>query len=675
MILQKLRDLSVAAKWADSGGFAEKQVHFLLMIEADGSPRKKQDGSLDCWFPLMTSKGVKGQALGRAYTDRPETLRRNQNYVDADCFTGRADRLVLASNDGGPVCKCRNLTHQLATDYMGAIPELTPVDDFYKKLSSDPQLLDELTRSLVDALTPFQPKPKPGKVPKLKLPETQEVAFCLSNANYQPIFDLAAIRQMWRTRQHPVVAESGATQATCLCCGQPCDPPRIQERVIKGLPGKGSKGVPLMSYNKESTQSHGLEDCLNAPMCAGCVDAYTIALNNLLKKTLPKGGPSYGGSEKLGGLAFIYWFRNPESIRPIDRIINGVQHIEKRLESMQTGADFSLTSRMNHFFLAVMSAPTLGRAVVHDWIDESLDHIDSNLARWFADAQIINRFTGDVSAPIRLAEPGNGVKGAAWADIMDRHIPSALGREIKDKNKIRERAMRWDIQKDTILAIFERALLGRKLPLSIMHLALERLREGIQDDKEKKRSALPGFTTARLGLMRATLNDHPELLWQRRPIMPGLDRDRGDPAYVCGRLLAILSRIQAKAMSARDDSDEKARKLCANVVSRYYGAASSRPATGLYLPLRMRVHHLAKLDRDDSGEATGRRIDLQDALQWINPDNLPKTLSPAQQCVFALGFEHQMAEFFKPHKSKSATDSGDSNDANEPQTQSTERTE
>ena len=131
--------------------------------------------------------------------------------------------------------------------------------------------------------------------------------------------------------------------------------------------------------------------------------------------------------------------------------------------------------------------------------------------------------------------------------------------------------------------------------------------------------------------------------------MPGLDRSRGDPAYVCGRLLAILSRIQAKAMSANSDA-EKERRLSANVVSRYYGAASSRPATGLYLPLRMRIHHLNKLDRDDPWAAIGLRKELQETCSLVDIDTLPRTLSPAQQCVFAIGFEHQMAEFFRPRK-------------------------
>lgn len=406
-----------------------------------------------------------------------------------------------------------------------------------------------------------------------------------------------------------------------------------------------------MSYNKDSSQSHGLTDCQNAPMCANCVDAYTIALNNLLKNRPPKdGGPPYGGSERLAGLAFVYWFRDPVSIRPVDRIINGVQHIEKRLESLQTGSDRSVAQRTNRFYLAVMSAPTLGRAVVHDWLEQPLEQIDANLDSWFDDTQIIDRFTGGLSTGLRFAEPAKGLKGVAWAEIMDRHIPSALGREISDRDKIRERGMRWDLQKEDVLAIFERALLGKTLPLSVMHLALARLQEGIHDTKEKKRSALPGFTIARLGLMRAVLNDHRELLWERKAIMPGLERDRGDPAYVCGRLLAILSRIQAKAIAGRGADDDKEQKLSANVVSRYYGAASSRPATGLYLPLRMRIHHLAKLDRDDPGAAVNLRKEMQEAFNLISVDTLPKVLSPAQQCVFALGFEHQMAQFYKPRK-------------------------
>ncbi len=652
MILQELRKLSHAAGWQESGGFADKTVHFLLMITPEGEPLRKADGSLDCWFPLLAGEDKHGKAsLGRSYADRPESLRRNQSDFGADCFVGRADRLVLARVEDN-AGKCRQATAQLAADKSEVIIGLLPVRQFYERLlRQDGTLAGELRKSLVEALVPFQPKPRPGKLPKLKLPDLQEIALCITTDDRRPVFDMPAVRTMWRGRSAGGSASAVFGDTHCLCCGLPCTPDRIHKRVIKGLPGPGSKGVSLMSYNKDPFQSHGLQDCFNAPMCRDCVDSYTIALNNLLKNKPPRGGGArYGGSEKLAGLAFVYWFRNPDSLRPIDRVLNGVKHLEQRFGALQTGSDLSVQSRANRFFLAVMSAPNPGRAAIHDWFDESLERVDANLAEWFESTEIIRPYGGKFAEPVRLADPGKGVKGAAWAEIMDRHIPSALGREIKDREKIRRLGMKWDVQKDTILAVFERALLGRTLPLSIAHSALDRLREGIHDAKEKKRSALPGFTTARLGLMKAVLNDHPEVLHEGRPIMAGLERDRGDPAYVCGRLLAILSRIQAKATSNRGDDEEKERKLCANVVSRYYGAASSRPATGLYLPLRMHVHHLSKLDRDDPAEATLRRKDLQETMHWVS--NLPRTLSPAQQCVFAIGFEHQMAEFFRKKKNE-----------------------
>jgi CRISPR-associated protein Csd1 len=106
------------------------------------------------------------------------------------------------------------------------------------------------------------------------------------------------------------------------------------------------------------------------------------------------------------------------------------------------------------------------------------------------------------------------------------------------------------------------------------------------------------------------------------------------PAYKCGRLLAVIERIQRAAIGDPN----------ATLTDRYYGSASTTPASVFGVLLRMTQPHLSKLRKQNQGQA----IALERALQDAMPDHFPTTLSQTEQGLFALGYYHQRREFFTP---------------------------
>jgi CRISPR-associated protein Csd1 len=108
-----------------------------------------------------------------------------------------------------------------------------------------------------------------------------------------------------------------------------------------------------------------------------------------------------------------------------------------------------------------------------------------------------------------------------------------------------------------------------------------------------------------------------------------LDKQQTDPAYLCGRLLAVLARAQAQTT-----------KPGAGVVDRFYGAASSTPAAVFGALLRSAQHHLAKR------EASYLSRDIEEICAKLG--TFPRTLSLQEQGLFALGFYHQRQAFFSP---------------------------
>lgn len=125
-----------------------------------------------------------------------------------------------------------------------------------------------------------------------------------------------------------------------------------------------------------------------------------------------------------------------------------------------------------------------------------------------------------------------------------------------------------------------------------------------------------------------------------------LDTSITDPAYLCGRLFAVLQNTQQWAL----------KDIKTGIRDSFYAAASSRP--GIVFPrlLRLYSHHLGKLP-------TGARI-ARDSLMQEIIDKLghtyPMNLSLVDQGTFSIGYYQQMQAFFQK-ADKKETGSEDEN--------------
>jgi CRISPR-associated protein Csd1 len=113
--------------------------------------------------------------------------------------------------------------------------------------------------------------------------------------------------------------------------------------------------------------------------------------------------------------------------------------------------------------------------------------------------------------------------------------------------------------------------------------------------------------------------------------MEQLDLTNRDPAYLSGRLLAVLEFIQEAASPG----------IKATIVDRYYGTASSAPASVYGRLLRTTQSHLSKLRKEKRGAYTVLQRLLQEVLAGLNA--FPATLNLQDQALFALGYYHQRA--------------------------------
>lgn len=116
----------------------------------------------------------------------------------------------------------------------------------------------------------------------------------------------------------------------------------------------------------------------------------------------------------------------------------------------------------------------------------------------------------------------------------------------------------------------------------------------------------------------------------------GLNKETGNIPYNLGRLFAVMERIQEAANPG----------LNTTIKDKYFGSASSTPATIIPKLIDLSQHHLRKLN-------TGTKIyydkQIGEILEKFG-ETYPKTLSMPERGAFQLGYYHQTQELFKSKK-------------------------
>src|SRR5262249_8535333 len=120
------------------------------------------------------------------------------------------------------------------------------------------------------------------------------------------------------------------------------------------------------------------------------------------------------------------------------------------------------------------------------------------------------------------------------------------------------------------------ALTGGQYPLALLAAVLERCR------------AEQHVSYPRAALIKAILTRNARALDQpEKENTMALDRTNSNVAYRLGRLFAVLERVQEAAIPS----------LGTTIRERFYGAASTTPVTVFAQLMKLKNHHLAKLDR------------------------------------------------------------------------------
>ena len=374
-----------------------------------------------------------------------------------------------------------------------------------------------------------------------------------------------------------------SSKMQCIVCGRIRPVDRVSPIAIKGIPGGQPSGTQIVSANKEAFESYGLTQALTAPTCRKCGEAYAHALNYMLKED------DYHVS--VGPVAFVFWTSQETGFNAATMISDPQpEEVRKLIESYKSREkQFGLDATA---FYSLSLSASGGRAVIRDWIYSTVPRVQANLARWFALQKIVEWDGTDPQSYFGLGALARALlPPKATSDQLPKNVPRDLVRC---------------------------ALQASPLPSSFLAQVL--LRNKAEQQVTRARAAL-----AKVALLSQIEN-------VKEGYMEKLDETCKSAGYLCGRLLAELEAAQRLA------TDPKS-----TLVDRYYGAASSAPATVFgYLLRDFQVAHLSKLRKNNPAVCKAIDHRVQDILKDLV--DFPKTLSVKEQALFSLGYYHQKAQ-------------------------------
>jgi CRISPR-associated protein Csd1 len=391
----------------------------------------------------------------------------------------------------------------------------------------------------------------------------------------------------------------------CLVCGQPGPllqtiPQQLPARLVPGA----TQTAALVSFNEPT---HGFDlrtQLVHTPICTTCGLQAMSALERLLA------GASTSSTLPGQDARLAWWVTNEVafSLETLDDPDPG--QVAELLASAARGrpADTDVA-----VFCGLVVGGNVSRVVVREWIELPLDRVKANLGRWFRDHAMVDAWTG---VP-RYVGVGR------LAVVAGRWIP---GRGNQRGRYARFGASGADRPDGLYRALLGTALLSRALPPKLLAHLVHRIRTDGRVDTE--RAAL-----LRLALLRRPGIPDPEAL------MPTLNPADRQPAYLAGRIFAVLEDLQQSATRARGDE-----ALNTTFADRYFARAVTSPAVALVAGRRDARAWLKRLRRDRPAWATNaeRRLDELFA-QLAEAGGMPHGAVLADQAAFILGYHQQRA--------------------------------
>lgn len=587
MILKALYDYYERCGNLPAPGLEEKEIGFLLVLSKEGRFLRFED----CRMGKNQAKTfLVKKHVGRSSAVAANYLYDNSTYVlgyadmDKDIEKNKDDEEKLKETLTKRDTKeneCLKAFTDKVNDICHACPnseDLKAICQFYKQdktdilntISQDP-LWDDIKKNLSKKYSTFS----------FRIDGEQKIT--------------AEKRELL---QLDVTEDGNAEEGLCLITGQ--HKPIVDTTTATMIPGSQATAKLVAFQVNSGYDSYGKKKCGNAPISKDAEFAYTTALNAMLQK---------GSHNKfsVGNRTFVFWASsNSDAAKQTEECAFDllgyaeeetddpnakIEQVRKVFRAIHTG---HMATSLDERFYILGLAPNSARIAVVYWSECSLREFAGMILRHFEDMEIADTR--------KDKKPYMGVKDMLSAVTLS-------GKQSEATPNLPEAVVR---------SVFQ----GIPYPSTLFSACIRRIRaESGNKDKNATR-------IARMAIIKAYLNR----IDKNNKIDIMLDKNNTNPGYLCGRLFAVLDRIQEDANNI------------SSIRERYMNAASATPATVFATILNLSTHHMEKLAND--GKKVFYEKIKQEIIDKIPSSGFPTHLDLQDQGRFFVGYYHQRQDFF-----------------------------
>ena len=390
--------------------------------------------------------------------------------------------------------------------------------------------------------------------------------------------------------------ENASTALTgfCLVNGKEDEIERLHTS-IKGVWGAQSSGANIVSFNLDAFNSFRKAQGNNAPIGQDAAFAYTTALNHLLRRESRQ-------RIQVGDASTVFWSRDKCALEEElvalfgesgkDNPDEGSLAVANLYAAIKNGV--YVDDKSDNRFYVLGLAPNAARIAIRFFHSGTVAEMAISIKQHFDDLDIERApFDKPHLSIFRLLV---SIASLGKADNIPPNLSGDFARAI---------------------------LTASPYPTTLLQAVIRRIR------------AEHEINYPRAALIKAILNRQRRFQMQTQPdkeLTVSLDLTNTNAGYRLGRLFAVLERAQERANPS----------LNATIRDRYYGAASSTPVAVFSNLMKLKNHHIAKLE--NKGEAVNLEKLIAEVMDGINdfPTHMPLT----DQGRFAIGYYHQRQAFY-----------------------------
>jgi CRISPR-associated protein Csd1 len=399
------------------------------------------------------------------------------------------------------------------------------------------------------------------------------------------LVDNSEIRKAWVKLRKSQIDSIESNMNVCLVSGEYTNTVKTTESV-KRIHGGLPTGVSLISFDKPSFTSYGLDRCDNAP----------ISIESELKLRLGLQFLVDNNSIVMGDNTYLYWTKN-ESLIGNDIMnllkMGDIIEVKRMLSAPISGKNEDLLTDDNMYYLVSVS-PNGGRIAIKNYIMCGMSEVTTNIRKWFSDCSIVG---------------------------CDRYGIESLFRSLKKQG---EKYDDYNHYNNMIEAMIQAALLNYPLPNYLLSEAVRR--EIISKITNEK------FNMSRLSLLKLCLSRKGHLMTEQ------LNEQSTNVAYLCGRLWAVIKRLHEQAMPHVTNS----------FIEKRYGSACSRPShifSSVLQKIQMGYYY-RKANSICKGMGYNRQKEVNQLVDSIGKcGGFPISFTAEEKANFCIGYSQQEMDY------------------------------